>query len=220
MGLLWVLCFLISGMAVAQKATYQDNFEQGFNADLWFVETLDSAHNSIYVENGQMIMDVNGGATIWLKHELTSQWTMEFDRTVLVSGKINDRVANVDFFWQASDPYSSKVMGRKPLLASYDSLSLYYAKIGAENNTLTEFGKYQADQEHVVLLEYTDKKHLLEANKVYHFRISVQDRITQLYVNDRLFFSFTDEAPLPKGYFGFRTTKSRQSIDNFKVVQK
>ncbi len=220
MGLLWVFCFLLSGIAVAQKVTYQDNFEQGFNADFWFVETLDSAHNSIYVENGQMIMDVSGEATIWFKNELNSQWTMEFDRTVLMSGKFNDKLNNVDFFWQASDPHLGAVMGRQPLLANYDSLSLYYAKIGAENNTLTEFGKYQADGEHVVLLEYTDTKHLLEANKLYHFRISVQDRITQLYVNDWLFFSFTDEAPLPKGYFGFRTTKSRQSIDNFKVVQK
>ena len=99
----------------------------------------------------------------------------------------------------------------------YDSLSLYYAGIGGNRNTTTRFRKYSGGGERNLFRDLTNKAHLLEANKWYHIKIIVFQGHTRLLVNDELFFSFEDPKPLIEGYFGFRTTESRQVIDDFRV---
>ncbi len=209
---------LIQTVLMAQRVTYQDTFEGDLDTTVWFVEKSDGINNRVVAEKGQLLIDVGGSATIWFKKELTGNRMIEFDRTVLVEGKINDRLADVEVFWQATGPQHTPPFGRNTAFENYESLRLYYAEMGGNQNKTTRFLKYAGESEQTLLLEYTDASHLLTANQVYHFQITVQNRITQLYVNNRLFFSFTDDDPLTNGYFGFRTTKSRQVIDNFKVV--
>ncbi|WP_428657782.1 DUF6250 domain-containing protein [Runella sp.] len=205
---------LIQTVLMAQRMTYQDTFEGELDTTAWCVRS--GSKQRIAPENGRLLMDVSDAATVWFRKKLAGNWTVEFDRAVLVEGKPNDRLADVNFFWQAGNPHDAAFTERSS--ANDDSLSLYYAQIGGNRNTTTQFLKYHGDGERALLLEYTDASHLLTANKLYHFQITMQNKVTQVYVNDRLFFSFTDDEPLTNGYFGFNTTKSRQVIDNFKVV--
>ena len=70
-----------------------------------------------------------------------------------------------------------------------------------------------------VLKEYTDKEHLLEGNKKYAIKIVVDNGLVQYFINEILFWEFKDAAPYTEGYFGFRTTTSHQTFENFKVYK-
>ncbi|MBL7815401.1 MAG: hypothetical protein JNL70_10330 [Saprospiraceae bacterium] len=202
------------------KLWFQDNFDSKLDTTHWFCELKPTKNNAVYIENGQMMIEVANGATVWFKKELKNQWVIEFDRTVLMKGGANDRLSDFNLFWQASDPLSKKLFGRSPEFEHYDSLRLYYIGVGGNTNTTTRFRKYQGTGEKTILKEYTDAAHLLEANKTYHCRLEMHHKTMSFYVNDVLFFTYTDMNPYKKGYFGFRTTQSRHSIDNFKVYKK
>ncbi|HTY36045.1 MAG TPA: DUF6250 domain-containing protein, partial [Bacteroidota bacterium] len=56
-------------------------------------------------------------------------------------------------------------------------------------------------------------------NKRYSIRIEVVDGRTSLWVDNVLYFDFTDNQSLTSGYFGFRTTRSHQRFEHFKVYR-
>jgi Domain of unknown function (DUF6250) len=200
-----------------KKQIFQDHFEQKLDTSNWFCELKQRPNNQVYTENGQLVIDVADGATVWFKQKLKDKWLIEFDRSVPMQGGKNDRLSDFNIFWQATAPLSKKLFGRVPDFANYDSLSLYYIGFGGNTNTTTRFRKYQGNGEKTILKEYLDKEHLLEANKNYHCRLVMLRGMMLFYVNDVLFFSFKDEKPLESGYFAFRTTQSRHKIGNFKV---
>ena len=196
-----------------------DNFETTLDTNKWFVELSPKINNKISVKNHQLVLDVANGATIWWTKKLENKWQIEFDRTIPIEYKTNDRLSDFNVFWQATDPHSDKLMGRNPAFENYDSLSLYYVGFGGNTNTTTRFRKYQGTGERTLLAEYTDSTHLLVANKTYHCRIVFKRNTMNFYIDDVLFFSFKDSKPLTRGYFGFRTTQSRQLFDNFRVFE-
>jgi hypothetical protein len=196
-----------------------DSFETALNTNKWFVELVPKINNEISVKNKQLVLDVANGATVWWTKKLKNKWVIEFDRTIPMEDKTNDRLSDFNVFWQATDPHSGKLMGRNPAFENYDSLSLYYVGFGGNTNTTTRFRKYQGMGERTLLSEYTDSTHLLVANKTYHCRIIFKRDTMNFYIDNVLFFSFKDSKPLTHGYFGFRTTQSRQLIDNFKVFE-
>jgi Domain of unknown function (DUF6250) len=196
---------------------YADSFQTTLDSSKWFVELMPKPHNTVSVKNGVLVLDVAYGATVWLKISLKNKWLMEFDRTIPFEGGKNDRLSDFNIFWQATDPHTGVLMGRNPVFENYDSLSLYYVGFGGNNNTTTRFRKYLGTGEKTILQEYLDKTHLLEAHKTYHCRLVFKKRKMYFYINDALFFYFKDTHPLKTGYFGFRTTQSRQFIDNFRV---
>ncbi len=190
------------------------------NTTKWFAELgKNRNNNTVTVQNSAMVIDVDYGATVWFKKELGDAWVIEFDRTVPMTGKPNERLSDFNVFWQATDPHTGKLLGRDPKFSNYDSLSLYYVGMGGNDNTTTRFRKYQSTGNRELFQEYLDATHLLEANKTYHCRIVFKKNTLFFYINEVLFFTFKDENPLKKGYFGFRTVKSRQIIDNFKVYK-
>jgi hypothetical protein len=206
-----------------KKQIFKDNFDAKLDTSNWFCELKNTPNNNAFVENGQLVIDVSKGATVWFKKKLKNKWCIEFDRTVPMQGGKNDRLSDFNIFWQATDPLSKKggkrLFGRSPEFENYDSLSLYYIGFGGNTNTTTRFRKYQGTGEKTILKEYTDGGHLLEANKTYHCRLVMWRDSTFFYVNNELFFSFKDTKPLKNGYFGFRTTQSRHWIDNFKIYK-
>jgi Domain of unknown function (DUF6250) len=196
-----------------------DSFETVLDTNKWFVELSPQINNDVRVKNKQLVVDVANGATIWWTKKLKNKWVIEFDRTIPIAHQTNDRLSDFNVFWQATDPHSGKLMGRTPAFENYDSLRLYYVGFGGNTNTTTRFRKYQGTGERTLLAEYTDSTHLLVANTTYHCRIIFKIDTMDFYINDVLFFSFKDKQPLKHGYFGFRTTQSRQLIDNFRVFQ-
>lgn len=205
-----------------KKLLFQDNFDQKLDTTQWFCELKQPPNNRAFVENGQLVIDVAKGATVWFAQKLKNNWLIEFDRTVVVDGGKNDRLSDFNIFWQATDPRSKnskKLFGRSPEFENYDYLSLYYIGFGGNTNSTTRFRKYQGTGEKTILQEYSDAEHLLKANKTYHCRLVMLRDTVFFYVDDVLFFTFKDTEPLKNGYFAFRTTQSRHRIDNFKVYR-
>lgn len=207
-------------MREAQHVLWADNFETALDTTQWFVELSPQINNKVYVEYGQMVLDVANGVTVWWTQKLKNKWRIEFDRTIPMNNQKNDRLSDFNVFWQATDPKTGTLMGRNPAFENYDSLRLYYVGFGGNANTTTRFRKYQGNGERTILAEYTDATHLLMPNKTYHCRIVFKKQTMRFYIDDVLFFNFKDKKSLKSGYFGFRTTQSRHLIDNFRVFTR
>jgi hypothetical protein len=218
-----ILIILFFGNSNAQetgktkRVLWADNFDTALDTAQWFIELSPQINNKVYVEHGQLVLDVANGVTVWWKQKLKNKWVIEFDRTIPIDNHKNDRLSDFNVFWQATDPKTGTLMGRNPAFENYDSLSLYYVGFGGNTNTTTRFRKYQGNGERTILAEYTDSTYLLTPNKTYHCRIVFKKKTMRFYIDDALFFSFRDKKPLKSGYFGFRTTQSRHLIDNFRV---
>ncbi|HWW68536.1 MAG TPA: DUF6250 domain-containing protein, partial [Duganella sp.] len=165
-----------------------------------------------------LVLDASRGLTVWLRRQLIGHYEISFTRTVLAEGKPHERLSDLNFFWEAqlagggaSDPFR-----RSGKLEEYDKVPMFYAGIGGNTNTTSRFRYYDGSGERKLLQEYLAPEYLLKSNHPYRIRIVVDAGGTRLYVDDREFFS----APGPLaggGYFGFRTTQSRQKIERFEV---
>jgi len=198
------------------KLLFSDDFNQGLDTAIWIVEYTPQPGDRVGVQNGQLLLDTRGGVTVWLNKRLKGNLLIEYRRRLPLGGGTNDRLSDLNQFWMATDPRKRSLFGRHGVLEEYDSLSLYYAGMGGNSNSTTRLRKYQ-DGQRVLLQEYKDGPHLLQAGKEYKITTIVKDGTTQLLVDDQLFFSYKDPSPLREGYFGFRSTKSRQEIDDLKV---
>ena len=224
----WLVVFTIFSFALqAQDSTvfsYQKGklvFEEKFEKDLkhWIVESPAELNPKIAATNGKLNIEVNGGATVWLNKKLSGNYVIECKRKVIMDGGDRDRLSDLNVFWAATDPGSNKLFNQTGVLEEYDSLSLYYVGMGGNSNRTTRFRKYQGNGQRTLLREYLDKEHLLQQNHEYFLQIVVYNGSTSLYVDGKLFFSFTDNQPLKEGYFGIRTTKSHHQVDDVMIYE-
>lgn len=196
---------------------YQDNFEEDMKN--WVVETPDSPYSSVKIENGKLVIDVDHGATVWLNKKLSGNILIEYHRKVIMNDGHNDRLSDLNQFWMATDPRQENLFTRSGIFSEYHNLRLYYAGIGGNNNSTTRFRKYPGTGQRDLLFDLQDKQHLLQANKNYLIQIVVYNGSTRVYVDGEEYFFFIDNEPLTDGYFGFRTVKSHQQMDDFKVFK-
>jgi rhamnogalacturonan endolyase len=196
-------------------------FKDDFDNDLknWITEFPKTPASSVAINNKKLVVNVDGGATLWLNKKLSGNLIITYKRKVLVEGGKNDRLSDLNQFWMATDPKRKNLFTRTGVLSEYDSLQLYYVGFGGNTNKTTRFRKYTGNGERVLYIDLNDADHLLKANKEYCITTIVYNGITKFFVDDREFFSFKDNRPLKEGYFGFRTTQSRQEIDDFEVYQ-
>jgi len=199
------------------RLLYRDTFEQ--DMENWVVETPDSPRSNVGIKNGKLIIDVGYGATVWFNKKLSGNILIEYDRKVIMNEGQNDRLSDLNQFWMATDPRQKNLFTRNGNFSEYDSLRLYYAGIGGNSNSTTRFRKYPGNGERTLLYDLQDKKYLLQANKSYLIQIVVYDGTTKVYVDGEQYFSYKDSKPLTEGYFGFRTVKSHQVINDFKVYR-
>jgi len=181
------------------------------------IEQKPDATSTVYMKDSTLILDTKGGVTVWLNKKLAGNLRIDYDRTILVDTGSNDRLSDCNQFWMASDPQNPNLFVRSGKLEDYDDLDLYYVGMGGNTNKTTRFRKYTGGTKPLVK-EYLDAAHLLRANTSYHIRITVQDGTTSFFVNGDPFFTYTDPSPLTTGYFGFRSTWSRQQIRNFRIT--
>lgn len=199
------------------RLLYQDNFDQGIKN--WVVETPDSPYSKVETKNGKLVIDVDHGATVWLNKRLSGNILIEYHRKVIMNNGYNDRLSDLNQFWMATDPRQENLFTRSGTFSEYHSLLLYYTGIGGNTNSTTRFRKYQGDGERTLLFDLQDKEHLLQQNKTYLIQLVVYNGTTKIFVDGEQYFSFTDDEPLTEGYFGFRTVKSHQEMDDFNVYQ-
>ena len=196
---------------------YSDEFRD--NTSQWITEFEHPADSHLSVANGTLDVQSSAGATIWFKNILSANLRITYQVTVVDSGGVQDRVSDLNAFWMARDTAGRTPFGRNGKFSSYDDLQLYYAGIGGNNNTTSRFRKYFASGGKPIVKEYLDKEHLLNGNKQYSIRIEVLDGRTSLWVDNVLYFDFTDNQPLMSGYFGIRTTRSHQRFEHFRVYK-
>lgn len=197
------------------KVLHQDRFDGPLTR--WVTEIEPKPGSSVRADGGKLVMDVAGGATAWFREPLSGNYVISFKRKVVMAGGPNDRVSDLNVFWMASDPARSSLFTRSGKFEDYDSVRMYYVGIGGNTNTTTRMRRYDGQGEKRLLAEYLDKAHLLEGNREYAVSIAVVDGCTSVSVDGETIFSYRDPQPLKDGYFGFRTTWSRQEIDDFEV---
>lgn len=196
---------------------YKDNFNQGL--ENWIKEIESSSNSTIKTNNEKIIINVGGGVTVWLNKKLSGNILIEYKRKVIMDNGPNDRLSDLNQFWMAQDPRRDNLFTRKGTFAEYDSLRLYYAGIGGNSNTTTRFRKYLGNGERMLVRDLTDTEHLLKPNKTYLIQIVVYNGTTKVFVDKKEYFSFYDDNPLKEGYFGFRTVKSHQEVEDFKIYR-
>jgi rhamnogalacturonan endolyase len=210
----------------SQKAIDQTGgsliFKDDFNSldtSVWISEIAPQPNSSVYVQNGNLVLDTKGGVTVWLNKKLNGNIRIEYTRKVIVDGGENDRLSDLNTFWMASDPDNKNLFTRKGVLEAYDSLQLYYAGMGGNTNSTTRFRKYQGTGERTLLKEFKDAAHLLKPNQAYKITIEVKGTLVRYAVDGETWFEFDDPVVLDEGYFGFRSTKSRQAITDISIYQ-
>ncbi len=201
------------------KLIVADDFTSASIDKRYIVEMAPAPNSSVYTKDNKLVLDTRGGVTVWLNRLLKGNIRIEYDRKVVLAGGVNDRLSDLNNFWMATDPRNKELFTRNGVLASYDSLQLYYVGMGGNTNKTTRFRKYAGNGERKLLQEYTDPTHLLQANKIYHIAIVVKNGVTSFWVDGQCYFAYKDAVPLQQGYFGFRSTKSRQEISRFRVYR-
>lgn len=220
--LLWTLA--LTGCSSGQlagkkrKLIYADEFSKPIDTSIWSIEKNDAEEAPVTLQSGQLQLNTGYGLTVWYKKKLSGNILIEYDRTVAVEGQANDRLGDLNQFWMAADP-ANKMFTRKGAFNEYDEMLLYYVGMGVHENTVTRMRRYNGTVNRTVLKDLIAQENLLMPNKKYHIQIMVKNGTSTFWVDGKLFFTYKDEKPYTEGYFGFRTFKSRQLIDNFKVWQ-
>jgi len=217
-----VLLMALAGAAQAECDTwgrpgavlFHDDFEGSLTG--YVAEYARTPGNVGDNRDGRLLMDVDGGATVWLDRPLTGNVQISFTRRVIVDGGKNDRLSDLNVFWMARDPKRANLFTRSGKFEDYDDLTMYYVGIGGNRNTTTRLRRYGAGVRELVN-EYTDGAHLLEPNRDYRIEIAVYEGCTRVRVDGNTWFTYRDPHPLRSGWFGLRTTWSRQTVDDLKI---
>jgi len=202
------------------KLIYSDKFD--LNLNKWFPEFEFPEYSKISISNNKLDLVTKRGATVWFKQKwfkqkLSGNYMITYDEIIINDGGEYDRVSDMNMFWMATNP-DGNFFNKDGRFLAYDSLQLYYAGIGGNNNSTSRFRKYTGvpgDKD--VIKEYTDSSHLIAGNTLYQIKIIALNGRTSLLVNNELYFDLIDKNPYRKGYFGFRTTNSHQHFSNFKI---
>jgi rhamnogalacturonan endolyase len=193
---------------------YQDDFAGPLQG--WVAEYARKPGNTVEIKGGRLLMDVDGGATVWLDKPLSGNVLIAFTRRVVVDGGRNDRLSDLNVFWMARDPRRENLYTRSGRFEDYDDLALYYVGIGGNRNTTTRLRRY-GDGRRELVGEYVDTAHLLAPNRDYRIEIAVFDGCTRVRVDGVDWFAYRDPHPFTQGYFGLRTTWSRQTVDDLTI---
>jgi hypothetical protein len=199
------------------KLLYREDFSGSLRH--WATEYKHAPGSRVAIEHGKLVMDVGSGATAWFRPKLSGDVLITFKRKVVMEGGKNDRLSDLNMFWMASDPHAPLRFDRSGKFSDYDGLRMYYAGVGGNTNTTTRFRKYQGTGERTLLDEANDPAHLLVPNHEYTVRIAVYHGCTRVWLDGQAYLTWRDPQPLTEGYFGLRTTQSRQEIDDLKIYK-
>ncbi|MEW2401911.1 DUF6250 domain-containing protein [Streptomyces sp. NPDC046862] len=192
-----------------------DGFRHGLGR--WATELQDGG--TVTASGGVLEIDVPSGATVWFRKRLEGPYVIEYTATPVSAGGVNDRVSDLNNFWNAVDvrsPDDIFATERGGALAEYDYLKTYYVGYGANTNTTTRLRRYVGEAGVRPLVhDYTEP--LLVANEPHHVRIVSDGSTVQWWNNGRLVFDYEDPEPYTSGHFAFRTTWSHFRINGFRV---
>ncbi|WP_030676991.1 DUF6250 domain-containing protein [Streptomyces cellulosae] len=192
-----------------------DDFRHGLGQ--WAVELEQGG--TVSASKGTLEIDVPAGATVWFRKRLEGPYVLEYTATPVSRGGVNDRVSDLNNFWNALDvrsPDDLFATARGGALAEYDYLKTYYVGYGANTNTTTRLRRYVGEPG-VRPLVYDYPEPLLVANRPNRVRIVSDGSTVRWWNNGRLVFDYRDPQPYTGGHFAFRTTWSHFRIAGFRV---
>ncbi|RZA35553.1 MAG: methyltransferase [Lysobacteraceae bacterium] len=193
---------------------HQDSFDGPLKG--YVSEYARKPGNFIGTRDGRLVIDVDSGATVWLDKELSGDVLIAYTRRVVMDGGPNDRLSDLNHFWMARDPARDQLFTRSGKFEDYDDLDMYYAGMGGNTNTTTRLRRYGGGQR-VMVGERLGADWMLQPNRDYQVEIALYQGCTRMRVDGREVFSYRDPQPFTRGYTGFRTTWSRQTIDNLTI---
>lgn len=199
-----------------ESLLFEDDFERTSIGNNWIIERDSADLPGVYVKDGRLYLESHDGITVWYKEKLKGNIRIEYDRRVVMEEGKHDRLSDLNQFWMATDP-GNRMFSRKGGFREYDSLQMYYCGFGGNYNSTTRLRRYDGRGKQELVGEYTDSSHLLTANKTYHIEITCREGISVFRVDGELFFDYTDKYPFSEGWFGWRSTRSRQWIDNLRI---
>jgi hypothetical protein len=174
---------------------------------------------TVTASRGLLEVDVPAGATVWFKKRLEAPYVIEHTATPISEGGVNDRVSDLNNFWNATDvrsPGDIFATPRSGALAEYDYLKTYYVGYGANTNTTTRMRRY-VGQAGIRPLLHDRTEPLLVAHEPNRVRIVSDGSTVRWWDNGRLVFDHSDPEPYTSGHFAFRTTWSHFRISDFRV---
>lgn len=186
----------------------------------WSVEQMPGG--SVREKDGALVIEDEGGCTVWLRQQLTAPVEISYDVTVVAKGGPHDRVSDVNCFWMAADPKTAvRPAGRSGRFEDYDSLRTYYVGMGGNENTTTRFRRYAGDGTKPLLPAHDLRapEFLLKANATYTIRLVARDGVAEFWRDGEKLFSYADPAPLTAGWFGIRTVHSHLEIRRVRVTR-
>ncbi len=213
---------LFSVLLPGQSGTLlqQDDFRSGPGG--WVVEQMPGGR--VTVGDGALTIEDAGGCTVWWRHKLTAPVVITYEATVVSAGGPHDRVSDLNCFWMATDPRAPGLFapgrGRTGKFEDYDGLRTYYVGQGGNENTTTRFRRYAGGGDKPLRPEHDRREPavLLKGNQPYRITlVALADGTVRYYRDHELIFDFKDPAPLPEGWFGFRTVHSHLRIRDFQV---
>lgn len=196
---------------------HQDDFQGPLRR--WTSEVEKPEGSRVAAGQGKLTIDAAGGATVWFQPKLSGDILITYRRKVVLDGGRNDRLSDLNQFWMAGEPDGSLAFRRSGKFSDYDRLPMYYAGIGGNTNSTTRLRRYTADGAKALVAEVDDKAHLLQPNREYAIAIEVYHGCTRISVDGEPWLSYADPHPLASGWFGLRTTWSRQEITAFRVYK-
>ncbi|MFE0251314.1 DUF6250 domain-containing protein [Streptomyces sp. NPDC059010] len=204
-----------AGAAPHRRLVARDDFRHGLGR--WVTELQDGG--TVTASHGVLEIDVPSGATVWFKKRLEGPYVLQYTATAVSEGGPNDRVSDLNNFWNAVDvrsPDDLFATQRGGALAEYDYLKTYYAGYGANYNTTTRLRRYVGEAGvRPLVYDYTEP--LLVPNRPNRVHVVSDGSTVQWWNNGRLVFDYTDQEPYTGGHFAFRTTWSHFRISGFRV---
>ncbi|MDZ7900383.1 MAG: DUF6250 domain-containing protein [Arcicella sp.] len=202
---------------VNSKVIFTDDFKEKLDPKNWTVELDSLPNSSVFVKDKKIVLDTKGGVTVWLNKKLSGDIKISYKRKVIVDDGQNDRLSDLNQFWLAEDPNDRKLFTRNGKFEEYDSLRLFYVGMGGNYNSTTRFRKYDGNGQKIILHEKNEKEYLLRANQTYQITIIIKHGETSFWVDNERYFIYSDHKLPQSGYFGFRSTFSRQEIWDFDI---
>lgn len=169
------------------------------------------------------------GLTLWYNRRLTGNYEITYRVRVLTDGGKYDRLSDLNCFWAAADPrhpddFFARSRWRRGEFKHYNTLNLYYAGYGGNDNTTTRFRRYHGEYYGVdearikpVLKEYTDAPRLLKPRHWHEVRIRVADGVTTYSMDGEELFRQPVEEGGGDGYFALRLWQNHVLFTGFKV---
>jgi hypothetical protein len=199
---------------------FQDDFNNG--AKQWTSEL--EKGGTVEAKNGDLIIDVPAGCTVWFKPVLTGPVMIEYTANVISAGGPNDRVSDLNCFWMARDTRSPQDLfasTRSGKFSEYNQLLTYYVGLGGNGNTTSRLRRYIGGDQRPLLSEndLSQPADLLVPNTPQTIRLIAAGSLIQFYRDTRKMFELNDPAPYASGWFGLRTVTNHMAIRQFRVYR-